>query len=112
MAKSTKKKAVKKRGRTSKTEHRVLENRYDASDVFKIETDPPPVVTGHMERSIELRGKIDRTLKIIKPGQAFIVADYTKSGVRNILNKHWPEHKFTCVAVPGNDKAVRVYFRR
>lgn len=107
-----KKAPAKKRGRKPKAEKSALTKWTTNADTFEIETDPPPIITGHIERSLKLRGRLERTLKLLKPGQAFIVYNYSKSAVRKQLTQHFSQHRFTCLSVPDKDKTVRVYLKK
>ncbi len=79
-------------------------------DTFEIEVSPPPTNgRGSLAESIIVLGKLDRTLKLTKQGQAVIVPRKNTSSIKRHLKDNYPNDRFIFSKVNGSDSTWRMY---
>lgn len=77
---------------------------------FEIITDAEPPRNGVTMQTQLMRNRVDVTMNVVKPGQAFIVPFKNRGAIASHLKNKWPSERFTLSKVLGNDEVMRVYW--
>lgn len=81
-----------------------------AAQPFEIETAPPnfrlnPDLANTLNR-------VEATINIIQPGQAFIVPSKSRHSIKKFIEEKWPLHQFLYSIIKDNKNMMRIYFIR
>jgi len=77
-------------------------------ETFEIERTPPPFTLRLNEEKEKLFNKIERTLHVVRMGEAFIVEGKDKNLTKQYLSRMVSDSFFRFAAIPGSDR-FRVY---
>lgn len=80
-----------------------------SGDPFTIEATPPPLVRGATPEKLALYDKVDATMRLTKPGQAFIIPAKHRGIIEAHLRRKYIEDRFAFGKIADNPDAVRVY---
>lgn len=78
-------------------------------DDFEIEATPPPYLRGNSLDRMEFIDKLQRTVKVVKPGEAFIIPKAKRHTAVNYLKTNCSEYRYLFQPVLGSDDKLRVY---
>jgi len=84
-----------------------LTSRDNSYAPFEIEENPP--VIGRSAFGITME-RIDATLKLLKPGQAFVMPSISINSVRKYLRQTYTSEKFSCTVIQDNPEMMRVFW--
>lgn len=74
---------------------------------FEIEVNPPNYRL-NPELDVTLK-RIDSTLPLIKPGQAFVVPSKSRQSIKKHLSEKYPNLIFVYSIIKDNSKTMRIY---
>lgn len=81
----------------------------DGTDAFTVEEAPPPLVRGATPEKLKILAKVEKTLHIVQPGQAFIIPTEWRHTIERYLKRHYPVERFEFNRIPDNPDAMRIY---
>ena len=77
---------------------------------FEIEKYPPNYrLNPDLEATLK---RIDATLAIIKPGEAFVVGSKSRHSIKKHISEKYPNLVFVYSLIKDNKKMMRVYFHK
>lgn len=100
-----KNKPVKRQPVTNSSKNNLLK----PGDGFEIETTPPPYLRGNSLDRMEFIEKLQRAVKVVKPGEAFIIPKAKRHTADNYLKTNCAEYRYLFQPVLGSDDKLRVY---
>lgn len=104
---------VKKKAAKKKTAKRAYTKRAgrpaDGIDAFTVEEAPPPPVRGASPEKLMILIKVEKTLRIVQPGQAFIIPTEWRHTIERYLKRHYPSERFEFNRIADNPDALRIY---
>lgn len=104
MAKAAKKKNL---GRVIKPASRPV----STDGAFEIEKNPPiPRFKAKSEKLQLLIDRVDKTLAVLRPGEAFIMPSKSIASIRKYLRRHYVGERFWCKPILDNKEMMRVYW--
>lgn len=75
---------------------------------FEIEANPPSFRLNPDLQNVLKR--IEETIKILKPGQAFVVPSKSRHSIKKFIEENWPQRKFLYSIIKDNTGMMRIYF--
>lgn len=77
---------------------------------FEIETAPPSYRLNPDLANV--LNRIEKTIKIMSPGQAFVVPGKSRHSIKKFIEQKWPLHQFVYSKIKDNPTMMRIYFVR
>jgi len=106
MAKTAKKKAAKKSPAPTRSKA-PINLQPEIADTYEIDLTPPPIRKFAMAERL---ARIDRTIAVLKPGQAFTMPSKSRVIARRHISNAFPYDVFSFQKIAGNDELIRVYY--
>jgi len=92
------------RQRQNKRQHIIDEG---ALEPFEIEAAPPSFrLNPDLAHTLK---RIEETVKVLLPGQAFIVPSKSRHTIKKFIEEKWPAYKFMYSVIKDNRSMMRIY---